>query len=138
MARDIIHEAVLVALVKDGWSVTDDPLIVAIEDNSPLEIDLGAEKIFAAEKGKEKIAVEVKSFVRRSFINEFHTAIGQYLNYRGALKDNNTAREMILAISEEVYYKMDKVGFVRRRISEFDIKLLVVDIANKEITQWIK
>jgi hypothetical protein len=33
---------------------------------SPVEIDLGAEKLMSAERGSEKIVVEVKSFLNRS------------------------------------------------------------------------
>lgn len=138
MARDIIHEAVKMALINDGWIITDDPLIVAIEDNSPIEIDLGAEKVLAAQKGEKYIAVEIKSFVKRSFINEFHGALGQYLNYRGALLDNGINRDMILAVSSEIYYKMEKIGFVQNRLREFKITLLVVDIQKQLIEKWIR
>jgi hypothetical protein len=36
-----------------------------------MEIDLGAEKLICAEKGIEKIVVEVKSFLSRSLTYEF-------------------------------------------------------------------
>jgi hypothetical protein len=50
-----------------------------------MSIDLAAEKLIAAEREGEKIAVEVKSFLERSSaISEFHTALGQFINYRGA------------------------------------------------------
>jgi ferredoxin-NADP reductase len=55
-------------------------------------IDLGAEKIFAVQKDSEKIAVEIKSFVRASAISEFHTALGQFINYRFALLDRTRTR----------------------------------------------
>ncbi len=38
-------------------------------------IDIGAEKVIAAERGGEKIAVEVKSFLGYSNITEFHVAV---------------------------------------------------------------
>ena len=59
MAKDLFHENVREALLKEGWKITDDPLRVPI-DGSYLAIDLAAEILFAAEKGTEKIAVEVK------------------------------------------------------------------------------
>nr|WP_313898253.1 element excision factor XisH family protein [Nodosilinea sp. LEGE 07298] len=61
-ARDLYHDAVRVALEKDGWTITDDPLILTIGLRSVF-VDLGAEKLIAAERGTEKIAVEVKSFL---------------------------------------------------------------------------
>ncbi len=46
-----------------------------------MQIDLGAERLIAAQKQDERIAVEIKSFIAPSAIYEFHTALGQSLNY---------------------------------------------------------
>jgi len=48
-AKDIYHNTVRTALEKDGWTITNDPLTLEIGDRS-LFVDLGAEKILAAEK----------------------------------------------------------------------------------------
>ena len=82
MAKDLFHQSVKQALIKDGWTITNDPLTIRI-DRVKLEIDLGAEKVFAAEKDGQKIAVEVKSFINPSNISDFHNALGQFL--RGCL-----------------------------------------------------
>lgn len=55
-------------------------------------IDLGAEKILAAKRGEEKIAVEVKSFVSPSATTEFSTALGQFLKYQLALEEEQPQR----------------------------------------------
>ncbi|BAZ16226.1 fdxN element excision controlling factor protein XisH [Calothrix sp. NIES-4071] len=83
-AKDKFHETVKNALQKDGWTITDDPLKIRVTATSKLYIDLGAEKIIAANRNGEKIAVEVKSFLGASTMTEFHVAIGQYTNYRYA------------------------------------------------------
>ena len=61
MAKDIYHDIVKNAVIKDGWEVTHDPMTLL---DKPLkidyEIDLGAEKFIAAERGTEKIAIEIK------------------------------------------------------------------------------
>lgn len=68
MAKDIFHENVRQALIKDGWSITSDPLHIDL-DETYVEIDLAAEMVFAAERAGEKIAVEVKSFLsNQSFL----------------------------------------------------------------------
>ena len=85
MAKDLFHQAVKQALIKDGWTITSDPLTIRI-DRVKLEIDLAAEKVFAAEKDGQKIAVEVKSFINPSNISDFHNALGQFLSYRLALQ----------------------------------------------------
>lgn len=80
-ARDLFHQAVRTALEKEGWIITDDPLEVELEEIT-FRIDLGAERLIAAEKGEQKIAVEIKSFASNSAVSEFHTALGQFLNYQ--------------------------------------------------------
>ena len=68
MARDKFHEEVKSALQDEGWSITADPLYLKV-GRIPIHIDLGAEKLIAAEKEGEKIAVEVKTFGIASFIS---------------------------------------------------------------------
>ena len=60
MAKDIIHDQVKNALIKDGWTITHDPYTLKYgTDNS--YPDFAAERTVAAQKGQEKIIVEVKS-----------------------------------------------------------------------------
>ncbi len=73
-AKDIFHNAAKAALQNDGWTVTE-PLYLRLGDDQ-LRIDLAAERLIAAERKQEKIAVEVKSFVGASAITDFHTALG--------------------------------------------------------------
>ena len=61
-AKDIFHDAVKHALEKDGWIITHDSLFISFGGVN-MYVDLGAEMIIAANRGNEKIAVEVKSFV---------------------------------------------------------------------------
>lgn len=89
--RDIYHSAAPIALEKDGWTITDDPLDLTIGDVE-LFADLGAERLIAAERGNDKIAVEIKSFVAQSPVSEFHKALGQYENYRSSLEELDPTR----------------------------------------------
>ena len=61
-AKDLYHDTVCTALIKDGWTITHDPLILKIGGRSVF-VDLGTQKLIAAERGSEKIAVEIKSFL---------------------------------------------------------------------------
>ena len=70
---------------KEGWHITHDPYTLRVEGIADLYIDLAAQKLVAAEREGKKIAVEIKSFIGTSKISEFHTAIGQFTNYRLAL-----------------------------------------------------
>jgi predicted RecB family endonuclease len=102
-AKDVFHEVVKKALQKDGWQITHDPLSISVGGVN-LSIDLAAEKLIAAEREGEKIAVEIKSFLERSSaISEFHTALGQFINYRGALKRRQPERVLYLAVPLTTY-----------------------------------
>ncbi len=89
MAKDLFHNTVKTALQKDDWQITDDPYALRY-GTSDVYIDLAAEEAIAAEKEGLTIAVEVKSFVGGSTISEFHTALGQFLNYKDC--DRNLRR----------------------------------------------
>ena len=52
----------------------------------------------AAERNGQKIAVEVKTFIGTSTIFEFHTALGQLINYRYALEVQEPERVLYLAV----------------------------------------
>jgi hypothetical protein len=78
-AKDIFHEAVKRGLQKEGWVITHDPLVIKFGKDK-MSIDLGAEKILAAERGTEKIAVEIKSFLGDSELFDYHAALGQFLD----------------------------------------------------------
>ncbi len=79
-ARDRYHDCVKNALVKDGWVITHDPPRLPWGQKD-LYVDLGAEQLLAAEKGARRIAVEFKSFLGRSEIDDLEKALGQFLLY---------------------------------------------------------
>ncbi|MBD2518263.1 hypothetical protein H6G93_25470 [Nostoc sp. FACHB-973] len=48
----------------------------------PLLIRAVLEQVLAAERGEQKIAVEIKSFLRTSTITDFYLALGQFIPYQ--------------------------------------------------------
>ena len=56
MTRDLVHDLVKNALLKDGWKITHDPFPIKFGTRKVFA-DLGAEKLLAAEKGEEKIVL---------------------------------------------------------------------------------
>ena len=62
-ARDVFHDAVRAALIKDGWEITADPLRIEVEGFN-VSIDLAAERVIAASRDDERIAVEIKTLER--------------------------------------------------------------------------
>ncbi len=120
---------------KEGWLITDDPLRIKA-GGADMEIDLGAEKLIAAERGEEKIAVEIKSFIGTSNISEFHTAVGQFINYRVALEERQPERILYLAVPIGVYRKFFMLPFVQTIISRFQIILIIYDPVCEVILEW--
>jgi hypothetical protein len=135
-AKDRFHDAVKTALQKDGWTITDEPLQLPIERLSNLYIDFGAEKLITAQRENQKIAVEVKSFLGASTLSEFHTAIGQCLNYRYALEDLDPDRKLYLAVPVAIYTDFFSVPFIQSVIHRSQTNLVVYDAAKEELIQW--
>ena len=136
MARDLFHYIVRSALEKDEWIITDDPLSIRY-GGVDIQIDLGAEKLLAAEKGTDKIAVEIKNFVSASKISEFHTALGQFINYRTALRLEDPNRILYLAVPSAIYNDFFNLPFTQIIVSENKLKLIIYDVDNEEIIEWI-
>ena len=136
MARDLFHDIVRTALEKDGWIITDDPLSIRC-GGIDIQIDLGVEKLLAAEKGTEKIAVEIKNFVSTSKISEFHMALGQFINYRTALRSEEPERVLYLAVPSAIYNDFFSLPFTQTVVSENHLKIIIYDIETEEIVQWI-
>ncbi len=134
MAKDRFHNAVKTALEKEGWTITADPYEVSVGDVD-FEIDLAAEML-AAERAGEKIAVEIKSFIERSNVSEFHTALGQFLNYQFALEEFDPQRKLYLAIPESVYQSFFQRRFTRSVVERTGINLLVYNEKHEVIVQW--
>ncbi len=135
-AQDVFHNAVKHALLIDGWHITDDPLIIQTGGVN-LYIDLGAEKLLAAEKEGRQIAVEIKSFLGPSLVSEFHTALGQFLNYRYALEQKEPTRHLFLAVPVDIYATFFTLAFTQGVLALHQVKLLIYDPETEEITQWI-
>ncbi len=136
-AKDLFHNVVKTALQKDNWQITHDPLHLKVEGNIDMYVDLGADKIIAAEKDLQKIAVEIKSFLGTSTISEFHTAIGQYINYRYALEKLESERVLYLAVPLNTYNIFFQRSFIQSVIHKIQINLLIYDVDKEEITQWL-
>ena len=137
MARDKYHYHVREALVKDGWTITDDPYYI-ISPGLNYPVDLGAEKIIGAIKENKKIAVEIKSFLADSLPNEFHTALGQYLDYESGIEDQEPDREIYLAMPIGAWQKIQKIPLLLKNVNKYTVDLLIYDIGTKTIVEWIK
>lgn len=135
-AKDTFHESVKRALQKEQWVITADPLKFKF-GNAKFRVDLGAEKLVAAERGEEKIAVEIKSFLNPSAITDFYAALGQFLSYRLALASVEPDRKLYLAVPFEVYRTFFQSEFTQAAVQEYQVLLIVYEPTEEVIVQWI-
>jgi hypothetical protein len=135
-ARDRYHDWVKETLIQAGWKISHDPLSISIGKIN-VQIDLGLENLIGAEKGTQKIAVEIKSFINVSKITDFYAAFGQYLCYKVALANKQPGRTLYLAVPAPVYNTFFTEVLIQDVLQEYPVKLLVYDLSIKEIQSWI-
>jgi hypothetical protein len=133
---DFIHFAVKNALIKDGWEVTEDPYIIEYM-KTRLYADLGAERPIAAERGGQKIVIEVKSFLGTSKFQDLKEALGQYDIYRYLLEETAPERKLYVAISNEAYQNFFSQAVIQLILDKHQLPLIIVDIEVEEIVKWI-
>src|SRR5262245_25673123 len=100
--KDQIHEAVRNALVKDGWTITDDPFRIAYED-ADLYADLRIVKREAGASLQRALIIEIKGFTGGSPLHSLENALGQYELYRIYLQSIAPEDKLYLAIGVATY-----------------------------------
>lgn len=135
-AKDIYHNQVKTALVKDGWTITHDPLLIRLTKKK-LYVDLGAERILAAERGAEKIAVEIKSFTRPSDMKDLEEALGQCMLYSRLLARYDPDRKVYLAVTDEVYRSVFEEEAGQILIEDGLLSLITFDADREELIRWV-
>jgi XisH protein len=136
MARDLFHNVVKEALIKDGWTITHDPYPLHARREGGLSTDIGAEKVILAENNAKRIAVEVKSFVHMSILHEFLKASGQYLSYSKIIVKNDPERFLYVAMPTFVYYRIIQYGWVVEVMEELKMKVILYNSEKIVIEEW--
>ena len=136
MAKDIYHETVKIALIEDGWTITDDPFRLQFGGRMTY-VDLGAEKLLAAEKQGERIAVEIKSFLNPSPIKDLEQALGQYILYSQVIEKLKLNRKLYLAVPQTVYKDFWTEELPQLIIETNHIQIVTFDPQLEEVVQWI-
>lgn len=135
-AKDIYHDTVKRALIKDGWRITAENFQLPW-GGTRAYIDIIADEIFVAEKEGRKIAVEVKSFVGQSNLSELEKAVGQFIIYRFAMRREDAERELFIAVGEKIYNKLFLHPDVIELVETEDLKIIVFDENKQMIVRWI-
>lgn len=134
--KDIFHETVKTALLKDGWVITNDPLFVPTEGGVNFFIDLGIEKIIGAQKNGEHIAIEIKSFDENTPAYSFYEILGQFLIYEIALQEQLKPWQLFVALSSLGFKRLDEAPIFNRAIIKFNLNFVIFDPIDKIIIEW--
>jgi hypothetical protein len=135
-ARDGYHDQVRQALERDGWTITHDPLRLKVRRRK-LYVDLGAERVLAAEKGVRKIAIEIKMFSGPSDVRDLEDAVGQFVLYEHALRREDPDRSLYLAVSEATWQLVFKDALGEILIDDHVLRVVTFDPTKQEIVRWI-
>ncbi|WRH68067.1 MAG: XisH family protein [Planktothrix sp. GU0601_MAG3] len=136
-AKDVYHDAVKNALIKDGWTITADPYPLEYEDVE-LYPDLAVEKFISEEQKQRKIIIEIKSFISSSLMKDFELALGQYILYRNLIQlAQDEYQEIYLAIKDEIYDTFFQRKSIKAVVKLNQVALLIINTDKEEIVQWI-
>ena len=135
-ARDHYHNLVREALVREGWTITGNP-VTLLYGSKAMFVDLGAQHLLGASREGRRIAVEVKSFRGPSEMADLEMALGQFVLYRAVLRKLAPAIQLYLAIPNDPYESifLDPLGVML--IQEERIAMMVFQPPTGEIVQWI-
>jgi hypothetical protein len=131
-ALDRHHNIVKNALVKDGWTLTDDPFTVLLPERF-LYIDLRVEK----EAKQIAILVEIKGFEMASQVEALAAAIGKYNLYQSALEISSVTEKLYLAVPLAAFHGIMSETLGQQLIKQHNVRLLVFDPETEEIVQWM-
>ena len=134
-AKDLYHDVVRRSLIKDGWTITHDPLVLKWGAKD-LYVDLGAERLLAAERGGERIAIEVKSFLGPSDVDDLEKALGQFVLYHDLLAERDPNRVLFLAVSMDVWREVFEEPIGQLLLARKRLRVLVFDPKQEEILKW--
>ncbi|MFM7440500.1 MAG: element excision factor XisH family protein [Snowella sp.] len=76
------------------------------------------------------------SFINPSAINDFHNALGQFLNYRLALHMTESNRTLYLAVPIDIFNTFFQERFTQAVIEQYDLKILAYEPNTEEIITW--
>lgn len=135
-AKDRYHQSVKNALMKDGWTITDDPLHLRW-GKKDMYVDLGAEQLFSAEKDGQRIAIEIKTFGSASEMLDLEQAIGQYCLYLSVINRIDPNRKLYLAIRDQTFSDIFEEPIGQIVLEDYKLSMIIFNIEKEIILKWI-
>jgi hypothetical protein len=96
----------------------------------------GSRKTFSRRKGRTKIAVEVKSFVGASEMDDLEKALGQFVLYRAILAEREPQRQLYIAAPNEMIELFEQP--LGQLLFENElVRVLLFNAETEAIVKWI-
>jgi hypothetical protein len=89
-------------------------------------------------RGTQRILVEVKSFLGRSFVADLQAAIGQYEMYQAVIDTQKLDFRLYMALASTVYEERFQSPLAQLMIQRGQVNLMVFDPNQEVVTQWIE
>jgi len=121
------------ALQKAGWHISSTQYYLRYEL-------LGGHGVYLDLKATERLSnramyVEIKCFDPAADHDEFFRALGQYLTYRAVLSAERDPSPLYLTLPANTYKTFNNL--TRQLLIDLGIKLIVIDLVEERIVQWI-
>lgn len=91
----------------------------------------------AAEKGERRIAVEIKSFLGKSEVEDLEKALGQFILYRAILAVREPGRTLFLAVPDHVLQEIFDEPIGQILVKDQAVQVFGCDPQDEVITRWI-
>lgn len=134
-ALDSCEPPIIRAFQKDGWQIVRKPQYIPMRMRTLYaDVSLSRNNNGTTE---EIIVVEVKCFGNPDRdIEEFYSAVGQYVLYRTALSLIPLRYAVFLALPEIAFERLSIEPALIEVFNRLDVKLVVVDTEREEIVLW--
>jgi hypothetical protein len=69
-------------------------------------------------------------------VNELHSVVGQYFNYKIGIEELQTHYDLYLAVPETAYHKLAQIGLFNIAVERLAMKIIVFNNVTKTIVEW--
>lgn len=132
-AKDAYHDAVVRALIKDGWTIVQEQVYLS-DGQRHCWVDLSAQR-----ESEALILVEIKGLESgASPLVSLMSAVGQYVFYRAMLDFLGLEFELFLAVPEAAYASLLLSPAARRMVTDTRLRFLVFEPRREEVVNWVR
>ena len=102
-------------------------------------LDLGAERAtIGAERGGERIAIEIAGFLADSPVRDLQEAVGQFAVYRAVLSQADPERSLFLGVPSRVHDSLLSEPLGQLVAADVRLRVLVFDAQQQKVVRWIR